>query len=96
MIMSHVGRNCGSCIWWERQGPQLSKATRDPSAAIDTGTCQAHAPVVVQGNSPFPVSMFPVTNESRCCGEWQGDEAGGPNDGETVVPFRPLSERVAA
>jgi hypothetical protein len=96
MLMGCVGRNCGSCAWWERQGPQLSKATRDPSAAADTGTCQVHAPVVVQGNSPFPVSMFPVTHETRSCGEWQGIGSDGPDGGETVVPFPTASTRIAA
>lgn len=96
MLMGCVSRNCGSCMWWERQGPQLSRATRDPSAAIDTGTCQIHAPVVVQGNSPFPVSMFPVTHETRCCGDWQGIVSDDPDGGETVVPFPTAQGRIAA
>lgn len=95
MMMSHVGRNCGSCVWWQRRGPQLSKATRDPSAAADSGTCQAHAPVVVQDSDGFPVSLFPVTHETRCCGEWRSQEGRGPDGGETVVPF-PILARIAA
>lgn len=92
MLMGCVGRNCGSCTWWERQGPQLAKATRDPSAPVDTGTCQAHAPVVMQTADRFPVSLFPVTHETRCCGEWKAIGGSGPDDGErapsSVTPFR--------
>ncbi|USU06918.1 hypothetical protein NF699_09735 [Sphingomonadaceae bacterium OTU29LAMAA1] len=55
-----------------------------------------HAPVVVQGNSPFPVSMFPVTHETRSCGEWQGIGSDGPDGGETVIPFPTPSTRIAA
>jgi hypothetical protein len=93
--MGPIGRNCASCVWWQRQGPQLSKAVRDPSSPPSQGTCQVHAPVVVQSTGAFPVSMFPVTHEARSCGDWQGrGEGGGPDGGETVVPF-PTS-RIAA
>lgn len=77
---------CATCAWWVRKGPRLAEATRDPSAAADTGTCQAHAPVVLQGNTPFPVPLFPTTHESRFCGEW-APAAGGGGGGETVIPF---------
>lgn len=92
-------QTCATCIWWERQGPRLANASRDPSAAVDVGTCQSRSPVVIQGNSPFPVSLFPTTHESRFCGEWEGvgdtDDGGG---GETVVPFRmpPPANKIAA
>lgn len=81
-------QNCSTCIWWERMGPKLANAVRDPSASEQVGTCQVRAPIVVQGNSPFPVSMFPETHESRFCGDWEGlgdyDDGDG---GERVVPF---------
>jgi hypothetical protein len=98
MLMDHPEQNCASCIFWKRMGPRLSNAMRDPSAAADTGTCQAHAPIVVEGNSAFPVSMFPTTHESRFCGDWEGQAHPGPDGdgGERVVPFPTASARVAA
>lgn len=94
--MTCPDQSCATCIWWERKGPRLANASRDPSAAHDTGTCQAHAPIVVQGNSPFPVSMFPVTHESRFCGDWEGEYQGGDSDGgEKVIAFS-TANRVAA
>lgn len=87
--MSCPERNCASCHWWSRMGPRLANASRDPSASGDCGTCQVHAPVVVPGDGSFPVSMFPVTHESRFCGDWRlGREGGsGPDGGERVMIF---------
>lgn len=98
MMIDPIHMNCATCIWWKRQGPQLANAKRDPSCAKDTGTCQVHAPtVVLQGNEPLPVSMFPRTHETRFCGDWQGTGYGGGDDGERiVVPFPPAANRVAA
>ncbi len=92
--------SCASCRHWRRMGPKLSNAQRDPSSAADEGTCERRAPTVVQGNSSFPVSIFPVTHESRGCGEWvaRTGAGGGPDGGErvgsggetdnTLIPFR--------
>ena len=100
MLTNRSGSSCATCRHWRRMGPKLANAQRDPSCAADEGTCERRAPRVVQGNSPFPVSMFPVTHESRGCGEWAArtGAGGGPDDGErvnaggevdnTVVPLR--------
>lgn len=87
--MSCEEQNCSTCIWWERMGPRLSNASRDPSSPSDCGTCQARAPVVVPGSGQFPVSMFPVTHESRFCGDWEGmgEGAPDPDDGERIIAF---------
>lgn len=88
---------CGDCLYWQRCGPKLANATRDPSSAVDVGTCQARSPVVVQADGPFPVSMFPQTHESRMCGEWvslEDDDDGGPGGGPRVIAFS--SQRIAA
>lgn len=88
MMCARSDRTCATCQWWERKGPRLANAVRDPSAHNDTGTCQAHAPMVVQATA-FPVSLFPVTHETRFCGEWQGvDEGGG--GGEKVANIVPI------
>lgn len=80
-------------------GARLANASRDPAAASDTGTCQVRAPVVAQAH-PFPVSLFPVTQEGRRCGEWKPIAAGGPDGGEhvdvqrldsVVVPLRSVA-----
>ncbi len=100
MLTNRSANSCATCRHWRRMGPKLANAQRDPSCAADEGTCERRAPSVVQGNSPFPVSMFPVTHESRGCGEWvvRAGAGGGPDDGEragpcveidnTVVPLR--------
>jgi hypothetical protein len=100
MLTDRSANSCATCRHWRRMGPRLANAQRDPSAASDEGTCERRAPSVVQGNSPFPVSMFPVTHESRGCGEWVAriGAGGGPDDGEragsggeidnAVVPLR--------
>lgn len=75
-------QKCATCAHWQRMGARLSSATRDPGAAADTGTCQVRAPVVVQGEGPFPVSLFPVTHETRHCGDWASPASDGPNGGE--------------
>ena len=90
------GQTCASCRWWERKGPRLANASRDPSAATDTGTCQVHAPVVLQGSAEFPVSLFPVTHDSRHCGDWRPFGGGDPDDGETIVAFPISRSRKAA
>jgi hypothetical protein len=37
----------------------------------------------------FPVSVFPVTHESRFCGSWEpiDDGAPDPDDGERIIAF---------
>ncbi len=103
MLTNRSTNLCASCRHWHRTGPKLANAQRDPSCAADEGTCQRRAPSVVQGNSPFPVSMFPVTHESRGCGEWvaRTGAGGGPDGGEragqggaidaNVMPFRKIA-----
>jgi hypothetical protein len=103
MMADQSVTSCATCRHWRRMGPRLSNAQRDPSCAADEGTCERRSPSVVQGNSPFPVSMFPVTHESRHCGEWaaRSGSGGGPSDGEhagevaaashTVTPFRKIA-----
>ncbi|MES3100057.1 hypothetical protein [Sphingomonas faeni] len=88
MLTNRSANSCATCRHWQRMGPKLANAQRDPSCAADEGTCERRAPSVVQGNSPFPVSMFPVTHESRGCGEWvvRAGAGGGPDDGERVGP----------
>lgn len=81
-------QTCATCIWWERMAPRLANAARDPSARYEVGTCQARSPVVIQGNSPFPVSMFPETHESRFCGDWEGEGDFDDGDGgERIIAF---------
>jgi hypothetical protein len=103
MLTDRSANSCATCRHWRRMGPRLANAQRDPSAASDEGTCERRSPSVVQGNSPFPVSMFPVTHESRGCGEWvaHNGAGGGPDGGErsgtdvaadtTVTPFRKIA-----
>jgi hypothetical protein len=89
-------RTCATCAWWQRRGPKLANASRDPSAASDEGTCQRRAPVIVHDPRSFPVTMFPVVLEHRFCGDWRAKHEGdGPDDGERVVAF-PGANRVAA
>ncbi|WP_267378098.1 MULTISPECIES: hypothetical protein [unclassified Sphingomonas] len=52
--------------------------------------------IVVQGNSAFPVSMFPRTHETRFCGDWQGSTYGGGDDGERIVVAFPTAVSRAA
>lgn len=98
MLTVPAANSCASCRHWRRMGPKLANAQRDPSAAQDEGTCERRAPSVVQGNAAFPVSMFPVTHESRGCGEWRGKAHPGPDGdgGERVVPFPGAPARIAA
>lgn len=103
MLTDRAAHSCATCRHWRRMGPKLANAQRDPSAAQDEGTCERRSPSVVQGNSPFPVSMFPVTHESRGCGEWvaRTGAGGGPDGGErvghgraddaTVTPIRKIA-----
>jgi hypothetical protein len=103
MLIASATNSCATCRHWRRMGPRLANAQRDPSAAQDEGTCERRSPSVVQGNSPFPVSMFPVTHESRGCGEWvaRTGTGGGPDGGErvgqieaahpNVTPFRRIA-----
>jgi hypothetical protein len=94
--------SCATCRHWRRMGPKLANAQRDPSCASDQGTCERRAPTVVQGDLPFPVSVFPVTHESRGCGEHAArSHDGGPDGGEragqggsderSVTPFRRIA-----
>ena len=90
MLMAHPAKNCATCVYWQRLGPQLANAKRDPGAGEGTGTCQARSPAVVNSEH-FPVSMFPQTHESRFCGEWEGtlarpDDGGGSFPGLGEVP----------
>lgn len=100
MLTNRSATSCATCRHWHRTGPKLANAQRDPSSAADQGTCERRAPTVVQGNSSFPVSLFPVTHESRGCGEWGAllGISGGPNGGEqarpgaaNVTPFRRIA-----
>ena len=103
MLTNRSANSCASCHHWRRMGPRLANAWRDPSCAADEGTCERRAPSVVQGDGPFPVSLFPVTHESRGCGEWiaRSGAGGGPDGGErvgqggeldaTVTPFRRIA-----
>ena len=93
-MLTGCARSCATCAWWERMGPRLANATRDPSAMPETGTCQVHAPVVVPGGG-FPLSLFPVTHQSRFCGECQAiGTGGGGDDGERIIAF-PVPSRAA-
>lgn len=89
--MPDTDHACATCVWWKRAAPKLANALHDPSASPQVGTCHLNPPVVVQGNSAFPVTLFPETHETRFCGHWSDTEhLGGPDDGErTVVPFKP-------
>ena len=100
MLTDRSNISCATCRHWRRMGPRLANARRDPSCAADEGTCERRVPSVVQGNAPFPVSLFPVTHESRGCGEWvaRTGAGGGPEGGEranpddaTVTPFRRIA-----
>ncbi|MEH3122416.1 MAG: hypothetical protein PGN16_10640 [Sphingomonas phyllosphaerae] len=90
-------RRCATCTWWQRMGPRLANASRDPSASFEEGTCQAHAPVV-QAAQTFPVSVFPVTHEDRFCGDWKARDGGGPDGDERIIafPLTPTANKVAA
>jgi hypothetical protein len=95
MMISHPEQNCGSCIWWERQGARLAEGERNPASPITVGTCQFHPPAI-QYHPEFPLTVFPQTHESRFCGSWEGVEEGGGGDGgEKVIAF-PLAHRPAA
>lgn len=87
--MSCLEQSCSNCLWWERMGPRLANASRDPSSPHDCGTCQLRAPVVVPSDTMFPVSVFPVTHESRFCGSWEPSDDGAPepDDGERIIAF---------
>lgn len=87
MLTCH-DRVCATCYWWERMGPQLAAATRDPSCTAEIGTCQVHAPVVVSADGSFPVSVFPRTHQSRFCGDWRPSVGAPDGDGgERIVAF---------
>jgi len=102
MMTDRSTTSCATCRHWRRMGPKLANAQRDPSSATDQGTCERRAPTVVQGELPFPVSVFPVTHESRGCGEYAARNSnGGPGGGEragqggegdhNVTPFRRIA-----
>jgi len=104
-MLSSIERRCATCRFWNRQGPQIANATRDPSVSIEEGTCEAHSPVLIhveagQGavSARWPVPLFPRTHESRSCGEWEPRDGDGGDDGERIIVF-PLdraSQRIAA
>lgn len=95
MMMDHPEMSCATCIWWQRSAPKLANAKRDPAAGLHNGICQSRPPIVVSF-SPFPLTLFPETHESRFCGEWEGRSVnGGDGDGERVIAF-PVANRVAA
>ena len=85
---------CETCRFWERKGPPLSAATRDPCEKNWLGTCHIEPPKLMM-QSGIPVGLWPQTPASRFCGEWEPEFEGpdGPDDGErsTVVPFRPAA-----
>lgn len=85
---------CATCRHWNRQGPQIANATRDPGMPVGEGTCQAHSPVLmhiepapVAPSARWPVPLFPRTHESRVCGEWAPRTSGGGDDGERIIVF---------
>jgi hypothetical protein len=90
---------CATCRFWERQGPPLATAIRDPRTPADQRVCQSRAPVVVVEQGRMTMSLFPLTHETRYCGDWMPVEVdGGPDDGERVIAF-PLgraANRIAA
>jgi hypothetical protein len=89
------GQTCGTCRWWVRQGPPLSNAILDPRVHVDEGTCQAHAPFVVE-QSMMAISVFPQTHETRFCGDWCPTDTGGGGGGDRVVRFPAPTHRIAA
>ena len=107
MLTNCSERRCATCRFWNRQGPQIANAIRDPRAPSDEGTCEAHTPVLVlvaagsegTATARWPVPLFPRTHETRGCGEWEPAQGGGGgDDGERVVafPFDRAASRVAA
>lgn len=92
--MTAQDARCETCRFWERKGPQLSAATRDPCEKHWLGTCQIEPPklMILSG---IPVGLWPQTPASRFCGEWEPMFQGpaDPDDGErnTVVPIRPAA-----
>lgn len=86
MMHDPVRRNCATCVWWERQGPQIATALRDPTCPRDTGICQRHSPIVAQPVDGIAAPLFPRTHETRFCGDWQGQPHGsGPDGGERIA-----------
>jgi hypothetical protein len=92
--MAEIHRRCETCTWWQRRGPALSAATRDPAAdeAADLGACQFGPPTMTQmGQFGMLAGAWPQTRAHRFCREWRTMETGGPDDGEqapVVVPLR--------
>lgn len=97
MIHDPIDQTCATCIWWNRCGPRLANAERDPSSSARVGTCELHPPAVVSGtHDNFPYTLYPQTHESRTCGSWHGVIDGGDGDGgERVIAF-PTANRIAA
>lgn len=92
-------QRCETCRHWWRQGPEIATAVRGVRLTEQEGVCQAHGPSIVACGE-MPVSLFPVTHESRTCGDWRPrfDGDGGPDDGETIIafPLRQPANRYAA
>lgn len=80
------GISCATCEHWVRGGATLAAAERDPTANLSTGTCHLYPPAIERLEFGT-TSYFPVTHESRFCGEWSPPTPPEPSDGETVVPF---------
>jgi len=98
MIHDPIAQTCGTCVWWNRSGPRLANAERDPSSGNNLGTCELHPPVVVGGRfDNFPYTVYPQTHTSRTCGSWRGVEDSGDGDGgERVIAFPAAANRIAA
>lgn len=87
--MPEALRACASCTWWQRSGPKLANASRDPSASPMLGVCHFNPPVVVNADSAFPVPLAPETHETWFCSRWQNCDGGAGGGERTVVAFKP-------
>ena len=88
-------RVCANCANWSNTEPSMSTGIRRPRGANEEiGTCLLSGPTVVS-LAGIIVSVFPETHADRHCGDWTEEDDGGPDDGETVVPF-PTTARLAA
>lgn len=104
-MLSSCERRCATCRFWNRQGPEIANATRDPRCPPDEGTCEAHTPTPVAveagcatASARWSVPLFPRTHETRSCGEWEPRDDDGGDDGERIIvfPIRRPAVRIAA